>query len=313
MAEYKNRSLVYRRADWFRPPNDGGNLQKYIEKSVTIFPNLEDRKITFANNNTAEIRHFSFPGPAAYIHVVGYVEDEDATIVPHKVGVAEANLGTTAPPKGTDFMDGDFMARISKNHVVAISSGLGEGRVAMYLRSLFSNAGLDEEAPNFELLKIANTSVAQKIAKDGVKSINLDVALYSESLSDLERKKETINKIIQVDFSEIIGSLVSKDKSLEEIRHEENLQAKIVLTYDGRKETKLAKERLSDIANRLFDEDNEGFSIKTKRGDTITSSDIQLKSPRRFKAFGKSINYNESWVALDKFYAELKEQNLLEV
>lgn len=307
----KERSLVYRRAGWLRDLPLGATFEGCLREVLNRRPNIADNRVTREDGVTAEVRHYDVnQRKGVYLHVVAYTPREDISVVPIAERVPQADLDIAPAPDGTEFMDGDLTLRATGDHVVLCPSGLREGFVAYYLRLLFRQAGMDGWTGNFDLLKVANVNKAQQIANEGVKAVKLDVGLYDETGEEIRR---TISRSLNDKVREWILLMFAEDPDLEQLRHEENLNARLVITFDGRKSGgELGQRRLIELSTRLFDEESGGYAIETRAGTTIRADELTLRKRVTFDAFGKTIHHDHAWDEIDQYFGELYESRALE-
>ncbi|MCG8369729.1 MAG: hypothetical protein MJA32_04345, partial [Proteobacteria bacterium] len=175
MRDDKSRTLSYRRAEYAQAPSNGKTLEHFVMAAMDKQKNIEERRIRYAGGYTLECRHQSRnPETGHLLHVAAYTKDEKASVVPTKTTVEEADLDTRSPPRGADYLDGDLMALIVKNHVIVCTTQLHEARLEDYLKALFGKAELDAESQQFRLERTADVSVMNAIQKEGIKEISVD-------------------------------------------------------------------------------------------------------------------------------------------
>lgn len=310
-GDIKDRTLVYRRATW-TPGNLGQEtLENCLRQSLDQLQFVENTRISHDNGPTIELRHRYASKTAVLLHIAGYTPGENASIVPAVEGVADADIEVLPPPDIGDFMDGDLMMRVSGNHVVLCPSGIREASAINYLRALIDRAGFTEQSYGFELVKIANVNKTQLIAQQGVKAVRLDVALYDETLREMEHR--TVRRTIQDSIVNEILALVGRDSSAEEIASAENLQARLIISFDRRRKGgALAREELMKFADNVAREEDEGFVIETFSGERISGAEISLRKPVKIEAFGKTVPHQAGWSELEKYFQELSRTGAIE-
>lgn len=307
----KDRTLIYRRASWL---NDGTEFSLFdlisstLEQKSTI---ANTRQISASGQNI-DIRHRRLNEDTVLVHAVAYVPNEAASVVPEvQENVSEADLDTLRVDDG-DFMDADFMALIKNNHVIMCLNGMRENQAAKYLRDLIRDIH-DNDLASFELLKIADIDKANILRTEGVKSIDLNMALFDATLNQNDR----VHNQARSGLSSFMRSLATKDLTRQEIEASENLMVKLHLSIDGRKKsnTLVGEERLKEIANTLVSsEEDDGFAILTKEGKTIRQDEISLSKKVRLEDNGaKSVSYLQAWQALGTYFNELEENGSLEL
>ena len=213
-------------------------------------------------------------------------------------GQEEGDLAVAAAPRGSEFMDGDFMLCIHENHILLCSSGLREGGATRYLHALLRRAGQLGRDAVFGFQRIVDPRVARSLARDGVKFIRLDVGLFGAAgeragMDPLEHHQ--LREIIRPSLVGVIMSLLGRDADAEEISQAENLSAQLFLRFDSRRKGgELGMERLSTAAVNLLQDGDEGFLIKTRTGSDIRSGELALKREHEFSPFGKTVHHESN-------------------
>ena len=307
----KERTLVYRRAEWFGTSSSGQSFEFYLRAALERLPNIEDTRVERDDGLTAEVRHYHLGrSSGTHVHIAGYTPRDRASIVPLAEGVRQADLSTVRAPSGSEFWDGDLMLRANADHVVICPSNLRERFAIHFIRNLFQRAGFEDAAKDFDLIRIANIDKARMIAESGVSKIALDVGLYDATAEQLERHQ--IDRMIGGPVLDWLMQMAGEDPTSEEIRSAENLQAKLVISFDRRRKGgTLERERMERVAERLVRDEEEGVSIVTPQG-TIGLNQISMTKPVSFESFGKTISHTDAWSAIDRYFAELSSIGALE-
>jgi len=311
---FKARTLHYRRALWAHDKNIG-SLEAKVRSALRRCPSTETTRVPL-RGGVAEVCHRKL-GRNARLHVAAYTPDEEASLVPLTSGVEENDLEVLDAPEGTEFMDGDLMFRVNGDSVIMCPSGVHPNLCARYLQGLFATAGLAEDSLAFELVAIADVNKVQLIERHGVKSVELDVAMYQESVSAIQDRRERgrLERHLTGPLRDILGLIFDADPTLDELVSAENLQAKLVLSFDRRRRGRLAQESVKDLAQRIVDEgmpDDLGFTINTPAG-RITSDKLALRKEVELPIFGKTVSHEAAWREVDIYFEELLATHALEV
>ncbi len=127
-----------------------------------------------------------------------------------------SDLSSQAPGEDYDFLDGDGMMLISKNHCLLMPSGLHPKSMEQYVRNLIGHAKskgvqISESESNFNLIPKGNKSIIQEIIDDGgIKKVDLNVGRYLETAKE-DADKSKPRTIIQKIGRSILESLAFKD------------------------------------------------------------------------------------------------------
>jgi len=208
-------------------------------------------------------------------------------------------------------MDGDLMMGVRGNDVVLCSSGLTEAFAGEYLRLLFERAELDDNFGAFELLKVADVEKTQQVALEGVRSVSLDAALYEEAIRELD--EATVRQRLGGSVRNWFSGFFEEDPDLEELQQGENISAKLVIAFDGRRlGGERGQQKLESIADRLIEEDESGYTIETRRGTKIRANELSLRKQVNFRPYGKTISHQSAWDEIGQYIIELGQSGALE-
>ena len=141
--------------------------------------------------------------------------------------------------------------------------------------------------------------------------VTMDASLFDATLDHLERT--TVRKKLGGKLMDEIKALAFEDKTPEEVEAAENINARIILTYDSRKKGMvLGRQGVEDLAARMLTDEDEGFAIITAGGEKIKGSDISLRKTVSLPKHGKSVFCSDAWRELEAYYYELRDGGLLE-
>nr|WP_316653178.1 hypothetical protein [uncultured Gellertiella sp.] len=245
-----------------------------------------------------ECRGFKHARDVVGIHLVGYVPDEHMGIVPHK----SDDLTLYPPPDDADFLDGELMALISSEAVIVCRLGLYESALNKYIQVLGPKAGLNREDALFLFKNRTDVDKLKMIQDDGVASIRFQGTANKVSVDHAAKKdKPLFQKMISGVWTEIQALAYGEEKPP---RVTENLKIEVYLKFDGRSGTKIDQEEIKEVAQHVAETD-EGFSIKTLSGRTITPTDVLLNKKILLHKFGKSVAFNEVFEEMLIYHDEL--------
>ncbi len=306
--QYRDKKLNYRRAEFLQ--QSGKTLEVYLNEAHTKFPEISQRRVSLQGQPILEGRKHvkDLGGIGTLLHIAAYTPGEHASIVPKS---DSEDVSTTPPPRDSEFMDGDIMALVVGNHVFLCSSNISDKRAERYMIGIIEAAALERMASNFCLCKKADIDKVALLQSKGVKSINLNACLFDATLDHAERT--TVQKKLRGGLMDEIVSIFAEDRPEEDILSSENLSAKIILSFDSRKKRiDVARQGIFDLAEKMFENEEDSFSITTLGGETINGSDISLRKTVKLPKHGKSVFFSDAWKALEVYYTELKDAGVLE-
>ena len=310
----KSRTISYLRAVWSEQVEVKITLQQTLEHCLTNLPRMEDTQIDLREGR-AEIRHRRLNDNLCKLHIAAWTDREEVSTVPHETNVANYDLSSQAPGKNYDFLDGDGMMLIFKNHCFLMSSGLHPKSMEQYVRNLFrhsrsSDKQVSEEADSFNLIQFENPAVIKEIIdQGGIKKVNLNVGRYMETAR--ESSDFHPRTIIERLGANILDSLALKDETRRQIEEAENVHAQLVISIDGRR-SGLEHETFDSIVQKVAEESLDDVVIETKAGKRIKNSELVLKKIVNIEAFGKTVHHNSAWEEMEKFFNELRVSGMLE-
>ena len=312
MADRKNKTFIYRRAVWLV---DGQTvtLEHCLREMDRKLPTVADKTVGRAEDQVIHCAKFdpANAGGGIYLHIVTDTPGEAASVVPHtKPGAIEIKVDTSAAPANFEFMDGDAFLYVRHDDVVMCSTNIRDGGVRIFFHDLFRKAGMGNKTILFDLRPVAAVDKVKLINAEGVKEIDLR-ATISKAASDYSRRKhqtQTVAGAAARQVKAIFGKPndVSKDSLSISItlKSDHRIRAGVVLG-----EKMLDKMALDLIKSQ---EDGDEFVIHTRKGQTITKSEISIQTKSSVKAQGKSVDRDQAWKRLEEFYKSLKDSGLTE-
>jgi hypothetical protein len=307
----RRKVLRYRRAVFNGPGKaTAGSLEDYLTTAHKTFKTVDTRRATSSDGYTLEVRsHRHRRGVGVLLHLAAYTTAERASVVPLVAGAPEAPVSTVAPPARTEFMDGDLQFLIAGNDVVLCSNALRESRLGYYCSDVFSRAGLPPIASMFSLVPVADANALQLIENEGVKAISLRAASYEATGQRAHRKsarQTSVRREITDGLWERLSAIFENDPELSDIQERENLSAEIIVKFDGRKKGgEVGQERIETLAKRLLEDEEDGFTITTRKNNVLGHNDIALQKVVYVPAAGKSVQTDAAFHEMTVYYGEL--------
>lgn len=319
----RQRKLYYRRAEWSEMDHSQHTLEDILKDAHEQNENVSSRIFPGLSGSEVKGASYIYDEKGIFIQIASYTPGQETSTIENSREAPESNVTPQEAPDGKDFLDGEVFALVKDNHVIFCPSGARESTADYYFKEMINKSDHVDITHTLELDKIAKASKVSMLEKEGVKGIELDCSLYEASLMHIKEKEKDVSGIM----SKIAGELKSifdNDPTLKEIEEKENLNIKLSVTYDGRealrnyKDTDFGvrgKERLKKTSSKLLrdiDEDNDGFTIITGRGNKITASEIRIAETKKIKTLGKSICKVDARVQMHAYYEELKNTGVLQ-
>ena len=123
MTTFKNRTLSYRRANWFIDP--GVYLRTIVADVLGRFADVSSTSIVRPDGTVWDIRHRRVGRDEIYLHVASHNPGEEASTVTRDAK-EEGDLHRAPAPPGQDYLDGDAMMLINGDDVIVCVSDVSE-------------------------------------------------------------------------------------------------------------------------------------------------------------------------------------------
>jgi hypothetical protein len=317
--KYKNKKFYYRRAVWSGQKSK--TLQDILTEAHLKLATTGQR--TFSSSHGSEIKGANYEdNDGLYLQIASYVPGEPTSTIDKSKSSKTSNILAEPAPIGKDYLDGDIFVYIKGNNTILCPSGVRESVAQAYFYHILHSLGETEIACTLELDKIAKTSKIRMIKEEGVGEIDLSTSLYEASLIHMDKNNPKVSGVKRI-IADQLTAIFSKDKSLSDIKSEENLNIKISIKFDGLEARKNLKntnfgksgrKRLEKTAEQIikeFESDHEdGFTIITKKGNRITSDEIRVADLLRVKTLGKSLDKDSAWGRLKEYYERLNKDGI---
>lgn len=311
--KHKKKTLSYRRAVYFGTEPGMKTLEEYLSIAHSKFPTIKQRTIKIPGYPVIECRNYKpSDGFGIFMHLASYNPGERASILRDVGDDSASDVETTAPPKDTEFMDGDMMVLVADNHVLLCATNVHEKTAERYMRFFVKKTATDKACGEFTLEKVGDINKLKLIESHGVRSVTLNASIFDAELTRLKRK--TISSKLNGSIMDELKALVLKDWGADEAERAENLTARIVLSYDSRKKkATIGRETLESMATKIIDEeDDDGFMVETLTGEKIRHSEIAIRKTVLLPKYGKSVLRDDAWSALKQYHSELKSSGTFE-
>lgn len=318
---HKLKKFYYRRAHWEKQEKTT-TLEKLLADAHNHLDTVGMRSFTV--NSGLEVRGASYKeSHGFYLQIASYDPGGPTSIIDKNKVLRESTVSAQNAPDGSDYLVGDVFVFIKDNHVILCTSGVRENVVDIYIRNILKAYGMKGISQTFELDKVAKTDKLKMIRDEGVKGIDLNTSLYEASLLHLDRDNPKISSIKKA-VADQITAIFRKDQDLKDIKEKENLNIKISLKFDGQEAMKHSKEpqfgesgrkRLEEAAKQVITdyetEQEDGFVITTRSGNTIKANEIRVSDSFYVEKLGNSLSKNSAWTKLKEYYDRLDGEGVL--
>ncbi len=309
MADKKVKIVSYRRAEWLAPdPNR--TLEKFIRNACTKLSTVRDRWITLDDQTIRLAKMKNEPTGGLRLHITTETEGEAASFIPKPPPAStEFALGTQPPPANAEWLDGDAFLYVLDNHVCICTTSMSDSAVKVFLWEYFKKAKLPDDAAKFDLLKKADITKIKLLRTQGVKEVEIRASMFKATATYQARKSHIMSSL---------GAVAKHVKAVLGKPHDVNpdaLQVILTLKTDEREKGLAIGEKeieniAADIVRHAAADDN--YAIITKTGQKITPEELFVKTAVSIDRDGKTVNRDNAWEELVKFFDGLKNDGVLE-
>lgn len=313
----RNRTISYQRAHWPANGLSSISLQKALQICLKHLPSVADTQTEFNDGLLRlQARRLSASAAPIFLHIVNWNDRESAPVVPHTdLNSPTTNLAHVNPGSQWDYLVGDGMIAIWKDHCLILPSGLSGKNIEYYIRDLFTvaqsrGAPIDSRFLDFSLPRMANPHVIQDIITRGdIKKICFNIAQYWHHPA-MDVMRERHDPALGSAARQVFTSVFRSDQQRRRFREADNVVATICVSFDGRRRGIVAEE-LADVALAALQEDSENVDIYTKDGYRMNSGKLMLRKKVSLPSFRTTVQRKAAWDALGQYLRELHHNGML--
>ena len=310
MANYREKTLSYRRAEWLTP--GVLTLERCIRDAHLKLQTIAERTIVYGAHHVRSAKMKSVTSGGILMHITAEIPGDSTSVVP-KISdrSSEFDLGTARPPSGGEWLTGDAFLYVRDDHVCMCTTDIHDGAVRYFLQLLFEKSKLRKDSTRFSLEKVADISKVKLLHRQGVKELELRATLFKATASYAKRKNA------------VVGVTGAIGKHLKAVAGKPNdvtkdaLRVELVLKVDrrlGQRNIAVGEKQIEFLAANVLqnrDKDDE-FVIVTGTGERITRDEIFVRSKVRIESDGKTVNCDKAWEELLEFFGRLYDTGVLE-
>ena len=309
MAETTRKKIInYRRVDWIETQPE--TLEDLLRQALGKFSKSTDRIFEREDGSYEAVLHWNLGDNAVFLHAVGFQLGEETSVVPtvEKIVEGRVDLATQAAPDGLEFLDAEVMMRVAGDHCLIMTHSAQIGRAKMMLRNLLTKAEFGDEAIHFDLMPIGNPQF-RELLNEPIKSVGFNFGFSAAAADHTITKKRTLTGRMQ---EMLLGLFTDANGGEEDWRQAENLQVRVVVSYNGRAKSQLGVERVTELANRVNKGDEDDYTINFKNGSRFTADQIKVRKEVEIPSFGKTVFHNEAWAEMNEYWGELKKDGIID-
>ena len=178
MAVQRDKTLSYRRAEWFGH-GAAPDLEKCLRQGLAQLKTIEARTI-LRDGRSAKIADSPNASPSGlFLHLATETPGESASVVPKVASDATTlELKTEKPPTDGEWLDGDAFVFVEGDHVCLCTTGIHDQSIATFIRHLFEKAKLPQHYRDFDLMKAADIARLTMLHRQGVRELEIRGTLF---------------------------------------------------------------------------------------------------------------------------------------
>lgn len=314
-----SRTMYYHRFSWIDigdKEKPDLNLQETLKKILESKTNTLLRKINM-DDKESYITKSEFgklvnerleEKDILLLHIAFYEPTSTANTVPSPSEEITVEIDSIEPPNNQNWMDGGACILVYENDIISCPCTMGISAAFKHLKLLIAdNFNLNPSCMRF--MPTANEDKIKLINKDGVSYIDLNLNLYEASLEYAKLKDRKTKNQIALGIIDALKSLFNRndDSDIEELAN-----MKVGLTFNlNRKDKQISSKQLCDLGTAFVNDEEDGYSIKTRSGNTITFDDLKIKKSVKVDRNGKTMNTISAWDCLKNYYVELEKSGII--
>ena len=305
MAEItRKKTIDYLRVTWVEPQTE--TLEDLLRQALGGFGTAADSIVDRGDGSYEATLHWNLGEEAIFLDFVGFQPGEETSVVPtlEKIAAGRVDLETQAAPDGLEFLDTEVMMRVSGDHCLIMTHLARAGRVKTALRNLLTTAGFQDEAIQFDLMPVGNPEF-RELLDDQVKNVGFNLGFSAAAADQIVTQKREATLTGQM-REMLLGLFGDTSDGEAEWREAENLQVRVIVSYNGRMKRRLGvdgAERLAELAKRVNeDEEEEGYTINFKNGSRFTANQIKVRKEVEIPAFGKTVFHLDAWAEMNTYW-----------
>lgn len=304
-----NKTIHYVRATYKKGAAPTKNFEQLVRQAMNKLGRMDETDITMSTLGVVSIRHRETKtGESLRLAIGAGVPGEQMTTIGIKVAAAFDNDQTASAPAKRAFKHGDAFVLIEENDLLVVTDGpFRVNTIGVYLRELFSKAGLKSETAAFELKKVTNQDTKAILAAEGIKELRLGTTMYqaTDALDALEAPSS-----VKARLKSFVGTLknafaedVSEKELLQLAEHWGELQVNTVISAKGgSRADDVVLEAMLNVGGDVLEETEEGVDVTviTQKGTPVQMNQVTpTKSIRLLRREGANDLINT------EVYAEL--------
>lgn len=308
----RKKTIDYLRAIWVEDQSE--TLEEHLRQALGKFSNPAHSIVDREDGTYEATLHWDLgTADAVFLHTVGFQPGEETNVVPalEKIEEGRVHLETQAAPDGHEFLDAEVMMRVSGDHCLIMTHLARSGRAKASMRNLLRKADLGDKADRFDLMPVANPEF-RELLNEQVKSVGFNFGFSNAAADHAIAQKRAAT--LTGDMREMLLGLFSGPSGGEAAwREAENLQVRVIVSYNGRAKGRLGAERVTELAERVNKDDEEqDYTINFKNGSRFTPDQIKVRKEVEISAFGKTVPHDEAWAEMDVYWGELKQGGIID-
>ncbi|WP_125182697.1 hypothetical protein [Minwuia thermotolerans] len=258
------KTAHFRRAIWFS--DFKGTLQGALHSCLKDVADGDPLPVfSLPDGDSCVIARRDISRTPVFLHLVKFEKGASAAVIQAAATAPFAEAEPANPPDGREFIHTQLFVAVRGNDLVWTlhNAAMREGPITSLLTNLVNEFHDDEEASQFELQAVLDSSIFRAAFESGIAEIDLGVGSFKQTLESL--------------IGEGQPSFFNKSRSTEEIEAASNISGRFILKPGKSCKKPMVKELMKSMADSTVDTHSDGFTILTKNGIRLTKDKMTIK------------------------------------
>lgn len=211
-------------------------------------------------------------------------------------------------PKNKAWIQKEILLYVSGNHIIACGLGSRDKLVADLLKEISVKAGVVEDEFSLHISDVPNTPEIERINREGVRHIDVNVTSYLADLEVLPFSSE------QKSLLDPLLAILGKPPAGSDLSMRAAATGKIVLSRGAwSKEEVLKKDLwLTHVGESVVNSQLDDYTIVLEDGSKVSTNKIKVSKACRIKQHANTFDRNHAELLISTYYDELKNNGSLE-
>jgi hypothetical protein len=203
------------------------------------------------------------------------------------------------PPQDRHFLSEEIVLLISHNHVIACGLGNKQGTFAQAMALLAERSGATDPLIGLRIADVPNKTTLDTIAREGVKTIELNIESYLATLEGYDRGPFR---------DRVMDRLFTRPDSSGGLEKRAQLTGRLHLKRGRFKKEEIERDEwLTSLGTVIVESDYEGsYKIVLENDQIVSNENLRVTKPVGINRHANSVSYSQTKLELASFLKELE-------